>query len=250
MKKVVLIIQARMGSIRLPGKSMMPLYGEPLVYRLIERVKRCTLVDEIVLAIPKTKENNILIPIAKRAGIRLFRGLENNLVDRYFNASLASKADIICRLPADNPVPEFSEIDRIIDFHKSKNDHLAFSTNLSEIEGSGYPDGIGAEVFNIELLEEIYKNMDNLSNLEKEHLHLNFYDYDKQTKTSKSACNVYTITCPKGFRRPDLVLDVNTQDEYVFMRNLYNYLYPKNINFSILDIINWYDNVYKKSNIV
>jgi spore coat polysaccharide biosynthesis protein SpsF len=57
-------------------------------------------------------------------------------------------------------------------------------------------------------------------------------------------CPVNTIKCPDGFRRPDLILDVNTLQQYIFMRHLYEYLYPKNPEFHITDIIKWYDNVY------
>ena len=65
MQKVVLIIQARMGSKRLPGKSMLDLAGKPLIFRIIERVKRCKNIDKIVLAIPNTKENKILLKIGQ-----------------------------------------------------------------------------------------------------------------------------------------------------------------------------------------
>ena len=66
MQKVVLIIQARMGSKRLPGKSMLDLAGKPLVSRIIERVKRCKNVNEIVLAVPNTKADKILLEIGKK----------------------------------------------------------------------------------------------------------------------------------------------------------------------------------------
>ena len=82
MQKVVLIIQARMGSKRLPGKSMLDLAGKPLVARIIERVKRCKKVNEIVLAVPNTKADKILLEIGKENQISVFEGSENNLLDR------------------------------------------------------------------------------------------------------------------------------------------------------------------------
>ena len=63
--KSVLILQARMGSDRLPGKSMMPLAGKPLLYRILERVLRCQSIDQIVVAAPDTNENDILEKVAK-----------------------------------------------------------------------------------------------------------------------------------------------------------------------------------------
>ena len=116
-KKVVLIIQARMGSTRLPGKSMMDLAGVPLVGRILERVKRCTQLDDIVLAIPDTEKDTILRALGESYGVKVFSGSETDLVERYYQAALWSKADIIGRLPADNAAPESSEIDRIVQHH-------------------------------------------------------------------------------------------------------------------------------------
>ena len=61
--------------------------------------------------------------------------------------------------------------------------------------------------------------------------------------------SISTLNCPLEYRRPDLVLDINTFSQYLFIKDLYDYLYKKNPEFSIKDIIDWYDNVYKKKNI-
>jgi len=243
-EKVVLIIQARMGSSRLPGKSMMPLYGKPLIYRLIQRVKRCNSIDEIFLAIPNTKENDVLTDIAKSLNINIFRGSENDLVDRYFQCAKNANADIVCRLPGDNPVPEPSEIDRAVNFH-IKLPVRGFTSNLSQISSSGYPDGIGVEVFDFHYLNEIF--LKDKSDMEKEHLHLNFYDYVTEKIYDESWCPVNTPKCPEIFSRPDLILDVNTIDQYQFIADLYEDLYPKNAKFSINEIIKWYDNEHRKN---
>ena len=73
--KVDLIIQARIGSKRLPGKSLLPLAGEPLVGRIIERVKRCKNISEIILAIPDTKEN-LELKIIEKFNVHIFCGPE------------------------------------------------------------------------------------------------------------------------------------------------------------------------------
>jgi spore coat polysaccharide biosynthesis protein SpsF len=239
--RVILIIQARMGSLRLPGKSVMDLAGMPLVGRILERVKRCKKLDDIVLAIPDTNEDRVLRIIGEGYGIRVFAGSETDLVERYYQAALWSNADIVVRLPADNATPEPEEIDRIIEYHLSLG-RPGFSSNLSEIRNSGYPDGIGAEVFDFSLLEEISSHHDDFRL--REHVHLNFYDYSTGKAVNEEWCPVNTLKCLEGFRRPDLILDVNTKDQYNFMRDLYEYLYPKNPNFHITDIINWYDRVY------
>jgi spore coat polysaccharide biosynthesis protein SpsF len=243
--KVALIIQARMGSSRLPGKSMMDLAGAPLVGRILERVKRCRRVDEIVLAIPDTSENKVLADRGCSYGVTIFAGSENDLVERYYQAALASDASFVVRLPADNATPEPSEIDRIIEHHLSLG-RPGFSSNLSPINNSGYPDGIGAEIFDFSLLSEV-RNRD-ADPMKREHVHLNFFDYATQTAVDEEWCPVSSVRCPNEFRRPDLVLDVNTQAQYEFMRELYEYLYPRNGDFHITDIIQWYDNVYNTLN--
>lgn len=242
--RVVLIIQARMGSTRLPGKSMMDLAGAPLVGRILERVKRCTKLNDIVLAIPDTGNDRVLMGLGESYGIKVFAGSESDLVERYYQAALWSNADIVGRLPADNATPEPAEIDRIVDYHLSLG-RRGFSSNLSVIGDSDYPDGIGAEMFDFSLLEEARARHNDPR--QREHVHLNFYDYSTGQAVDAAWCPVSTIKCPEGFRRPDLILDVNTLEQYEFMRQLYEYLYPRNPQFHITDTIRWYDDVYTKS---
>ena len=234
-----------MGSSRLPGKSMMDLAGAPLVGRILERVKRCKTINRIVLAIPDTFEDRILAALGKSYNVDVFVGSEEDLVGRYFEAAKWAKADLVVRLPADNGTPEPEEIDRIVQFHKSLKTP-GFSSNLSNIGDSGYPDGIGAEIFDFALLEEVNFNQTN-KNM-REHVHLNFFDYVSGKPVDAAWCPVNTLKCPAQFSRPDLVLDVNTIDQYEFMQQLYSYLYPRNSQFHICDTIDWYDNIYLKKN--
>lgn len=232
--RIVLILQARMGSTRLPGKSMMNLKGAPLVGRIIERVKRCKRVDRIGLATTKKPEDDPLEELGHRYGIFMFRGAENDLVDRYYQASKALKAEVIVRVPADNPAAEPNEIDRVIAYHlKSQND---FSTSYPDVLNNGYPDGIGAEVFNFKALEKVWKTV--IDPRYREHPHTYFYEHPETFK-------IGTIECPSEFRRPDIKLDVNTRDDYMFMAQLYEDLYPRKPDFHIRDIIEWYDSIYQ-----
>ena len=237
-KRVVLIIQARMGSSRLPGKSMMDLAGAPLVGRILERVKRSKRLDEIVLAIPDSKADFVLKELGHQYGVTVFAGSENDVLDRYYRAAVAARADVVGRLPADNPTPEPAEIDRIVDHHLALG-RRGFSSNLTVVHNSGYPDGIGAEVFDFSLLSEARDRHPTQRQLE--HVHLNFFDYGSQQGVDENWCPISTVMCPAEFRRPDLVLDVNTQAQYEFMSQLYADLYPVNPNFHIIDIIRWYE---------
>ena len=241
--KVAAIVQARMGSTRLPGKSLMLLAGTPLVGRVIERISSATKIDKLILAIPDNIENDPLETIGKSYGVQIFRGSEIDLVDRYFNAAKYVSCKYVVRIPADNPTPQGSEIDRIIDHHLSLN-RPGFSSNLAEIYGSKYPDGIGAEIFDFELLEEI--SADFSDSKKREHVHLNFFDYATQKAVDETWCPISTVQCPSDFARPDIILDVNTQIQFEYMANLYKELYPSNPNFDIRDIIKWHDKYYGK----
>jgi len=223
---------------------MMDLAGAPLVGRILERVKRCQKLDDIVLAIPDTEKDRVLINLGECYGIKVFSGSEKDLVERYFQAAKWSKAEIVGRLPADNATPEPAEIDRIVDHHLSLG-RRGFSSNLSVIGDSEYPDGIGAEMFDFSLLEEARARHNDPR--QREHVHLNFYDYGTAKAVDEQWCPISTVKCPENFRRPDLILDVNTQEQYEFMRALYEFLYPRNPEFQITDTIRWYDNVYMQS---
>ena len=234
--RVVMIIQARMGSTRLPGKSMMDLAGAPLIARLIERAKRCSGADSIVLATTEKAEDDLFERVAGDCGVHVFRGSEDDLVDRYHEAAVVHEADVIVRVPGDNPVPEPGEIDRLVSYHvESGND---FSSSYPDFFENGYPDGIGAEAFTLRALGRVRQMATDARN--REHPHTTFYEHPEVFK-------IGTIECPEEFRRPDLVLDVNTLEQYRFMAELYAYLYPRNPEFHITDVIRWYDGVYRVS---
>lgn len=232
-----LVLQARMGSTRLPGKSMLDLAGAPLLGRILERVQRCREVAPIVVATTQKPEDDVLAELAEQYGAVVFRGSESDLVDRYVQVARTLGVDAVGRLPADNPVPAPEEIDRIVAYHRSSGN--AFSSNLAEVLGNGYPDGIGAEVFDVAALEVVWETVDD-PNL-REHPHRNFYDYDRGVAVDPQRFPVGTVECPSELRRPDLVLDVNTREQYDVMRELYAALYPSNPEFRTTDVIRWFD---------
>ena len=238
MSKTVLIIQARMSSTRLPGKSMMLLAGKPLVFRMVERLKKCKNIDQIVLAIPDQPEDQVLVDLANELGIYFFKGSLSDVRDRYLKCAKQFNADFVLRIPADNPMPDASEIDKLIEFHLEHNP-TGFSSNLAQVNNSGYLDGIGAEIFSTKLLQESLARSDSES--VKEHVHRNFFDYPTQTPVDASWCPVASPTAPAELRRPDIILDVNTLDDYHKIKRIYDHLYPQNPNFSTADVISFLD---------
>ena len=236
--RTVLIIQARMSSTRLPGKSMMPLSGKPLVYRMIERLKGCKRVDEIVIATSGQPEDQVLIELADELGVSYFQGNLLDVRDRYLKAAEKFQADFIVRIPADNPIPDANEIDKLIEFHLKSNS-TGFSSNLAQVNNSEYLDGIGAEIFSTKLLQESVARSN--SDTVKEHVHRNFFDYSTQTPVDPIWCPIASPKAPKELRRPDIILDVNTMDDYTKIKRIYDHLYPKNPNFTTIDVINFID---------
>ncbi len=238
MPKVVLIIQARMSSTRLPGKSMMLLAGKPLVYRMVERLKKCKKIDEIVIATSDQSEDQVLVELAKELHVSYFQGNLLDVRDRYLKAAEKFQADFIIRIPADNPMPDSNEIDKLIEFHL-ENNPSGFSSNLAQVDNSGYLDGIGAEIFSTKLLQESVARSS--SDTVKEHVHRNFFDYSTQTPVDSSWCPIASPKAPAELRRPDIILDVNTMDDYTKIKRIYDNIYPKNPNFTTVDVINFLD---------
>jgi spore coat polysaccharide biosynthesis protein SpsF len=238
MPRVVLIIQARMSSTRLPGKSMMPLAGKPLVFRMVERLKKCKRIDEIVIAIPDIPEDQVLIELAQELDVSSFKGSLLDVRDRYLKSAKQFNTEYVIRIPADNPIPDANEIDKLIEFHLAKNPN-GFSSNLAQVNNSGYLDGVGAEIFSTKLLEESIARSS--SETVKEHVHRNFFDYATQTPVDAAWCSIASPIAPAEIRRPDIILDVNTMDDYIKIKRIYDNLYPKNPNFTTVDVINFLD---------
>lgn len=235
-KKVLLLIQVRMGSKRLPKKSILDLAGKPMIYRIIERLKRCKIPDEIIVITSKRKENKIFKKISKNLNVKIFFGSENNLVERHLQAAKKFGGQIIVRVPGDNCLSEPNEIDKIIKHHINQKKKV-FSSNLTNIFNSGYPDGLGAEVFDYLTLKEVAKKK--INKKKKEHLSLNFFDYKKQKIINKNFCDVEIIKCPKAFSFPNLRFDVNYLKDYLFIKEIYENLYDKNNFFNIKDVIKY-----------
>ena len=217
---------------------MMPLANKPLVYRMVERLKKCKRVDEIVIATSDQPEDQVLVELAKELEVTYFEGSLLDVRDRYLKAAKKFQADFIIRIPADNPMPDWNEIDKLVEFHLVNNPK-GFSSNLAQVNNSEYLDGIGAEMFSTKLLQESIARSS--SDTVKEHVHRNFFDYSTQTPVDSSWCPIASPNAPAELRRPDIILDVNTMDDYTKIKRIYDNLYPKNPNFTTVDVINFID---------
>ena len=242
---LTLVIQARMNSTRFPNKIISDLSGAPLIERILQRVKKVKKIGKIIIATTKRKEDNILVEIAKSNKVEIFRGSENDLVDRYYQAVKGKSVGHILRLPADNPIPDPSEYNRLISYHlKTNND---FSSNICNFMSNGYPDGFGVEIFTINSLKKIWRNEKRKKF--REHIALNFYDYKKDKKNIKFNFKIGTVKCPKKISRPKLVFDVNYYKDYLFIKQIYEYFLLQKKFFTASDVIKWYEKKYSQKDL-
>src|SRR5436853_2653942 len=128
--RTVAIIQARMGSSRLPGKVMMKIGGRPLLVYLVERISKARTLDSIVVATTTNPRDNVIIEECERRGIPNFRGSEEDVLSRYVSAARACEADIIVRVTADNPFTDPNSINRVVDAIGSNGAGYAIAENL------------------------------------------------------------------------------------------------------------------------
>ncbi|TSC70516.1 MAG: spore coat polysaccharide biosynthesis protein F, CMP-KDO synthetase, partial [Parcubacteria group bacterium Gr01-1014_49] len=91
---IIAIIQARMGSTRLPGKILKPILGEPMLARMLERVRRAKKLDAIVVATTDAREDDATAELAKASGVGVFRGSEKDVLDRFYKAAKEARADV------------------------------------------------------------------------------------------------------------------------------------------------------------
>ena len=110
----VLIVQARMTSTRLPGKVLMDLAGRPMLERQLQRLMRCSRVDDIVLAVTTNPDDEPLLTLARRLGVRSFRGSEHDVLSRYRGAAQEADADLVVRATADCPLIDPEETDIVV----------------------------------------------------------------------------------------------------------------------------------------
>ncbi|MEI6727618.1 MAG: NTP transferase domain-containing protein, partial [Actinomycetes bacterium] len=109
------IIQARMGSSRLPGKVLMPLAGHPMLWHVVQRVRETRGLDEVVVATPESPENDAIRAFCAGHRIAVFSGSEEDVLDRYFQAAVAFAADPVVRVTSDCPLVDPGLIGRLLD---------------------------------------------------------------------------------------------------------------------------------------
>ncbi len=149
---ILAIIQARVSSTRLPGKVLKKIIGKSLLDIQIERVRRSKKIDKLIVATSTNSEDDKIDEICKSHGIDCFRGDLNDVLDRFYQASLIYKPDYIIRLTGDCPLSDPKIIDELVEFHINGN--YEYSSNSFN---PTYPNGLDVEIFSFSILKQAWK---------------------------------------------------------------------------------------------
>jgi spore coat polysaccharide biosynthesis protein SpsF (cytidylyltransferase family) len=209
---VVAVIQARVRSIRLPGKVLADVAGEPLLGRVVARVERMKLVDRIVVAIGRHPADDPIGKLCAAHGWTCFRGSEEDVLDRYHAAAAREGARQVVRVTADDPLLCPREGDRVVARHWETGSD--YTHNLS-VWGSGMPVGAGCEVFAFSALEESWR--DGREPHHREHVDEYVYEHPERFRIER-------VDAPPELRRPELRLTVDTPEDLEFVREVYRRL--------------------------
>lgn len=223
--KIVATIEARMESTRLPGKILMPLAGKPSLERLVERVRRCKLIDEVIVATTDRPSDDATVKACDEAWVRYFRGSSEDVLDRVLKAAKSVNADLIVELTGDCPLLDPVIIDRVIQTFLDGN--YDYISNVLE---RTFPRGMDTQVFPVSVLEEVSGFTQDPH--DRENVSLFIYEHPEYYKLG----NVKS-----DFPRPELRLTVDTREDYELVSKVYESLYPKNPSFNLNDIILFLD---------
>lgn len=227
--KIGVIIQARMGSTRLPGKVLMKLDEEETILSLlIKRIKLSKKSDEIIIATTPDPKNNSIIDLAKDLQVNYFIGSEENVLKRYYMAAKKYDINTIVRISSDCPFNDPLILDNMLEIYENHNyDYMNNGTN----EKFGFfPRGFDLEIFSFDILKDVYKKATTKSELE----HVTHY-----IKTHEDQYNIFNYKDNEFNIPKDLRLTVDEIDDFKLCKKIYQILNKtgKSINFTIRDIL-------------
>lgn len=221
--KVVAIIQARMGSTRLPGKVLMRVMGKPLFQYQLERLKRSKRIDQIIVASTTNVIDQPIIDLCYQLGIQTFRGSEEDVLERYFEAAKYFKADVIVRLTSDCPLIDPEIMDRIIgNFIDNYPEYHYVSNTIDRT----FPRGMDVEVFSYFALEKAFE--EGKEEIHREHVTPFIY-------LNPSRFSINQIKENKDLSQFRWTVD--THEDFLLIEKIIEELYKRKPYFSIHEIL-------------
>lgn len=210
------IIQARMGSTRLPEKVLMEIGEEPMLWHVYERASHASLLDEVVVATSTESADDAIEEFCTEREIQCVRGSETDVLDRYYQTAVEMDADTVVRLTADCPLLSPAVIDRVVREYEFSD--CEYVSNILEYT---HPDGLDVEVFDIKTLENAWEEATDPDERE----HVTIYMRESNLIGSKNVENVLDMSTYE-FVEDDVILrwTVDYPEDMEFIREVYDRL--------------------------
>jgi len=208
--KVAAIVQARMGSTRLPGKVLLDLFGETVLDRTINRVRRAQTLDEVVVATTTEAADDVIAHLCAQRRWHCFRGNHHDVLDRYCQAAIAHQADIVVRLTSDCPLIEPTVIDWVVQAFLDRQPALDYAANT--LPPRTFPRGLDTEVMSFDVLQCAWREDSNLAWRE----HVTPYIY-----RTPGRFRLYAVSNPVDYS--SMRWTVDTDEDLAFARRIYEH---------------------------
>lgn len=211
--KVVAVIQARMGSTRLPGKIMLPLNCKPVLTHVIKRTKSADVVNEVVVATSENKRDDIVAYQAKQDGATVYRGSEDDVLGRMFKSAQATSADIVIRITSDCPLISPDVLDYVV----TQLEHLDVDYSANILERT-FPRGLDVEAFTF----DSFRYVETQSNEKYQREHVTPYYTENQSEFEVNNVSSDEIFNTDTFvNRTDLRVTLDELDDYILLKEVY-----------------------------
>lgn len=225
-EKIVVVVQARLGSSRLPGKVLLPVLGKPLLLHMIDRVRASVMPDLVVVATTTEAEDDPIVGLCLEEEIQCFRGHSTDLLDRHYKAGRHFHADVVVKIPSDCPLIDSTVINRVLCFYMHNRENCDFVSNLHP---ASYPDGNDVEVIPMSVLERAWKE----AKQPHEREHTTPYIWDNP--------ELFRIGNVEWERPVDYSMThrwtIDYPEDYDFIKTVYEHLYAENPMFGLGDIL-------------
>jgi spore coat polysaccharide biosynthesis protein SpsF len=217
----LIIVQARMTSTRLPGKVLLPLAGEPMLTRLVERLRRVQRADGIVVATTTNATDDPIAVLCEQLCVPCHRGSEHDVLSRYADAARLHGADVVVRITSDCPLIDPALIDRVIATHEDGD-----SDYVSNMLPATWPYGMAVEVFSAAALAQAHAEATQPA--EREHVTPFIYWHPERYR-------LRNVDSPVDLSHHRWTVD--TSEDYELVRRLFETLYPTHPLFTQGDIL-------------
>lgn len=227
MKNILIIVQARISSTRLPAKVLKEINNKPLLWYVIKRLEQVKTPNKVIIATGHLKINQPIIDFAKNNNFYYFVGDEEDVLDRYYNSAKEFNGDIIVRITSDCPLIEANLIDKLLEIYLNGE-----CDYLSNVHPPTYPDGYDTEIFSFEALEMAWKK----AKLQSEREHVTPYIW-------KNESNEFII---KNFENnvdlSQFRLTIDTQEDFLLISKIIENFHDKLFDFQMDDVFNFLKN--------